>query len=324
MSSPRAPRLSASSFFLTLFIAVWSGGASASDSAVAECKKLQAAAEADNSEVTDAAAEQEVPLELSVYNVCVDQVSVLLQHAWAPLLARSPQQLTLSDLSGLYQAHQRYTDRKAHTVLPMDGLNAALAQLDQPPPEVLSWWQRLRQWVLEWWREDSEVEFNWLENLSISETAVKAVLYGSLGLILLMVVGIVINEFRAALPRRKNTQARAWLEDGPQAPVELSFEAVAAAPLREQPGLLLLLVLRRLELAGLLKLRDSHTHRDINTAAGAIEQGDLLRFLSRSAERATFGNWQPELDDMEKLREIGKQVCATLPTGPAGKIGVSP
>jgi len=109
-----------------------------------------------------------------------------------------------------------------------------------------------------------------------------------------------------------DSYAALWDETAPRHSPALDFAQIARAPLREQPGLLLRLVLARLRSAGLMNVGASCTHRELTAATSGLIFGSGMGELCSSAERATFGNWHPDTQDMGRLFETGRSVCREI------------
>lgn len=244
---------------------------------------------------------------------CPVQTDLLAQHSWANLLVREPQELMLLDLRGFYAFSNYSESRNTLDVLDDSKLGGILNGLELPQPEPVSLWRRILDWLKQWWQPEQEQEFDWLERFIPSETTLKLIMFVSIALVVVGAIGIVVVELRAGLVHRRRAYHSQWSDDFFEATSGLSLDDVQAAPLAEQPGLLLRWLLEQLQASGLLGLRASLTHRDISAATANLDQHDSVARVSSAAERATFGGWVPSRQEMQELLELGKTVPAGLP-----------
>lgn len=247
----------------------------------------------------------------AILGACRAQLDALLQHPWAPLLARDASAVTLADLEGFYRVADLYVGPAPLTVVDPSVLGSVMATLGQTPDQPLSLWERALHWVLDWLGGDEQSDAGWLKDLSISETLVRFFLYACLALIVLLALAVILTEFRHVSFGRRMQDSR-WEDEQLAEMVSPGFDQLLAAPLRDQPGLLLAIILARLQAIGVLQMRSSATHRDIATAVQSLQQGEAVASISEAAERATFGDWHPRQEDMAQLLQTGRRICKTL------------
>lgn len=240
-------------------------------------------------------------VELGINYFCPEETDRLLAHPLSSMLVAEREQLQLSDLEGFYWLAQDYAGASPLERVGLDSMSEALAQLDMPRDTGLSFWQRVREWWKSLFGDSEPPEFEWLKDFTLSEDVVKAVMYSSLGLIVLLALVIVGMEVRAAGRYRRADGVQRWRDAGPGRRKPLTLDEVRGAPLAEQPGLLLLLLLQRLTDAGQLQVASSFTHRDISAAARGLGDGGDLEQLSVAAERAAYGGWEPREKDVSAL-----------------------
>lgn len=245
----------------------------------------------------------------SLMDICPVQVDALLQHPWSLGLARETEDLVFADLTGLQPLYQWYSALDAVSVVDVNAVDGILRALDLPAAEAPSWWQQLWRTLQDWLHKEDTQLPSWFDNISISEFAVKTVMYGSIALVLLMALGIVGAEVRLGLANRRRADTVKWDEKQSEPAIALDFEQLSRAPLRMQPGLLLDLILALLRASDVLQLRRSCTHRDVTAATANLEQGEALGQISAAAEHATFGNWCPAPQEMQQLLETGRHAC---------------
>ena len=293
----------------------WSGPAQAaiSERDVEACRALVEEYRA--LEVKETSSEDECSLgrlDLGIDLICPEQAEALSTHPWAPLLVRSTGDLKLADLEGLHAFSRAHQAGAPRPVVDTDSLPVVLAQLDRPTKESLSLAERFWQALRDWWKGSDVANVNWLEGISVPEVVLTSLYYGSVALLLLLAIGIVWVEVRAANITRRRTRPSTWRDAGPGATRSLSVDDIRRAPLREQPRLLLRLALDRLMASGVLRVPVSATHREI--AGLALTGGGALRQLSEAAERAAFGGWQPREPDMQELEDAFSRLVHETPT----------
>jgi len=244
--------------------------------------------------------------------ICPEQAEALSTHPWASLLARSHDELKLEDLEGLHAFSRDYQAGPPRSVVDSGSLPAILAQLDRPAEESISLQERFWKALRDWWKGSDVSSVNWLEGISVPEVVLTSLYYGSVALLLLLALGIVWVEVRAANLTRRRTRPATWRDAGPGTARSLSLDDIRRAPVRDQPGLLLRLALERLMSSGVLRVPVSATHREI--AGLALADGGALRQISEAAERAAFGGWQPRDLDMDELEGAFTRLVNEVPT----------
>ncbi len=238
---------------------------------------------------------------LGIDYFCPEATERLLAHPLASLLVPQRDQLYLSDLEGFYGLARDYAGAAPLQRVGLASLPGALAQLDRSRDTGLSFWQRVREWWKTLWGDSEPPEFEWLKDFELSESVVRAVMYSSLGLIVLLALVVIGMEVRAAGGSRRADDVQRWRDAGPGRRKPLTLDDVRSAPTADQPGLLLLLLLQRLTDAGQLRVASSFTHRDIALAARELDDGGELAQLSAAAERAAYGGWEPRENDVSAL-----------------------
>lgn len=263
---------------------------------------------ADDSELPANAMQEASPLVLT----CPELAERLAEHRLAPLLARAQGERSLADLEGLLDIEAFYSRTSPAQKTTAGALEKALASLHVKPPPPVSAWAQVLNWLTQKWRGSGLQLPAWMDDISISEDAIKWTLYATIALVVIVALVIVSNELRHGLKTRRKPGADSWMVGGTAVRHGLSFGDLAGALLAEQPGLLLRIVLAGLERAGRIDYRVSMTHRDIVAVAGQMENGTGLATISTAAERCAFGSWQPLRQEMDVLMESGRNLLAEL------------
>jgi hypothetical protein len=298
---------------VTTLACLLAAGLQASPDPIDECAALLEEYAAEQPESSENVEECVIPVVTPPLNeVCPEQVASLLRDPWSSGLARNSDELVLADLKGLELLRREYAGVKPEAVVNTADVAGVLAGLELSPEETASLWQQFLRWLREWF-ENEDTDFSGMfEHISFSEATLKMIMYSAIGLIILLAILVVGGELRLALRNRRSTETFGWRERKAEHSPPLDFDQLARAPLREQPGLLLKIIMAQLQATGILRLRSSCTHRDITSAAAALDLGDGLGTISNAAERATFGDWCPAEEDMAALLETGQGVCLAI------------
>ncbi len=199
--------------------------------------------------------------------------------------------------------------------LSLDALDPILAELaTTTETEVLSLWDRLWQWLderLNPVRDDADLA--WLNDFRVSDTVARWIFYLTAALIVLLGIGIVVNELRHANAFRRRRKLGGGRITDPDVVPSTSVEDLLSVPLSEQPAMLLRLILARLE-----NLRDRHvslTHREIVRATHGLRpaQSQPLHKIANFAERIRYGGWLPQQSEIEPVIGAGRALLSELP-----------
>lgn len=216
----------------------------------------------------------------------------VLPEGWRDQLHRGQ----LDDLRGLVH---RYLDTPAQVAPDAGAIRAVLDQLAREQVQTpRSWRAAFMEWLRSWFANRDAGSSGWLdrllERLALSIDVVKALTYGLLALVVVAAVVLVVRELRAAglLSRRggfaPRSDAAAMPGTGASAPDIVDLDAVA---LRDQPAVLLRLLVARLLANGQLRVERSLTHRELVTHSAFADAESRTRFLrvAQLAERALYG-----------------------------------
>jgi hypothetical protein len=246
-----------------------------------------------------------------------------LPENWQQRLNRS----AIADLS--WQLH-RYQSRSSSTAPRVVTLYQVAHSLNQPQPRH-GWWQDVKDWLrqLLFTRSSPAASFlsRWWSQLSPSQLLLRSILYGLLGAIIVMALWIVRRELQAA--RAGAGAAKRALQRSAQLPPAAAATTPALADidraaLREQPALLLRLLVQALLQSGRLRGERSLTHRELGVRGAFDDPEQQLRFvrISLLAERLLYGasvaaisaTTQPQIDD---ALTDGRQLYVQLLAGRA-------
>lgn len=271
--------------------------------------------------------EQDAEEYLRAGETCPALTAAIAGSVWnEALLGSSAEDLSAQALVSLAELALAYEATTNASGIGVDSLDAVLASIREPDIAVeISLWSRFMSWLRELLGFGREGGSNWLaewlQSIAIpGQVALAIVIAIGIGL-LLVTIGIIVNELKEAgvLGRRA---AKAALPEGAafadDAPRVSSIDDVRRAPLARQPGLLLMLIVDALR--RYVPIAPSTTHRDLMTATSALRatQREPYARVVTSAERATFGGWTPAPDDLEPLLASGESLLASLTTTPDG------
>lgn len=251
------------------------------------------------------------PADYLVAEYCEAFPDAVAASRWAEALpADEAGWLSAAGLASLIEL-ERAVARRTETrpTLAADQLDAAIERLRPFEPEpAMSLWERLVKWIVDWLESDqvqSSGLIEWLRSLSLPEGTARIIVVGTSAVIVLLAIAIALNEIRRArAPRRRSASAaggHASLHDVTDVP--LSFERIKSLPLRQQPGALFVHVVAGLHERRRVEVRDDQTHREViqSVRKGETTATDRFESVATAAERAVFGGWTPEPEELASL-----------------------
>jgi hypothetical protein len=179
-----------------------------------------------------------------------------------------------------------------------------------------SWWERLLSWLRQRHKDRDDVDLRWLdawlEKLSFSETTAEIVTYSVAALLLLLAIGLVINEVRLARQGRSAFRPHRTVHSGPTgaAPVAAATPPDAQQLPGKLPELLNVCIDYLIRNQRLPEARSSTNreflhhllHRGDNAASGFDQ-------LLQQAECVLYGDRHI---DAQTLRQCRQQAAALL------------
>lgn len=221
-------------------------------------------------------------------------LSAQLPERWQQWLDRS----SLEDLSQLLRRYQSPLPSAAPGVATLHQVAHTLT-LSEPPH---GWWQDFKAWLWKWLSPtgstDSSWLSRWLSSVTLPQLLLQSLMYLLIGMVLVGTVWIVWRELRlAGLGARNGPAANrsSPLPAGAGRSADaspLSLDAVDRAPPREQPALLLRLLVQALLQSGRLSNDRPLTHRELAVRSNFDDSGQRERFerISLLAERLMYGS----------------------------------
>lgn len=237
----------------------------------------------------------------------------------------SENQLSLLSRDGLHSLLKlvvRYEQAPERETISVDTLAPVLDSLRKPPvPEQsLSWYERLKRWLRDIFeqqesqsgKQDSWLS-RWLDEHELPKTVRQVLLYGAVALVVLLALGIVINEVRtAARGRRRRSAATAGDEAdalGTMRTAELEPKVSG-----EQPSALLRLLIATLVKTGRLQGAQSLTHRELTKRARFDDssQRESFQKIAQLAEHEVFSGQDVASDELGAALQAGRNLDAQL------------
>ena len=255
------------------------------------------------------------PVTLGV--VCPSLANDFESHPWRSLLPLSAEQLSVSDAFSLQRLRDEYLNPSdgASTFVSTANLAAILEDLPHRVEEGASWWDRFVNWLDETFGGESGALPEWLQDFTVAEGVFDWILYLSIAAVVILAVGIVLNEIaQHRKGRRRRLDSDPWQVAAAES-TPLALNDVRAAPPGLQPGLLLQLIVEQLQQQRLVSLQAGTTHRNVVKATRDLPQQSVIARLAGAAERARYGGWHPDAADVAALTEDGEDALNTLSGG---------
>jgi hypothetical protein len=160
-----------------------------------------------------------------------------------------------------------------------------------------------------------------VSHVGISQSLRQLIAYAALTAVILLAVGIVINEVRAAglLPKRGGAAPRRHGSRDTRS-ARMAWSDVERAALPDKPRLLLELIVRRLSERGYLPPAGALTVRELTRAARLPESDDRARLteLALTAERVRYSAGELESAALDESVARGRELLDRLDAGTQG------
>jgi hypothetical protein len=193
-------------------------------------------------------------------------------------------------------------------------------------PNTDGWWSRFKAWlrsILETRAQTTDESWftRMVSHVGISQSLRQLIAYAALTAVILLAVGIVINEVRAAglLPKRGGAAPRRHGSRDTRS-ARMAWSDVERAALPDKPRLLLELIVRRLSDRGYLPPAGALTVRELTRAARLPESDDRARLteLALTAERVRYSAGELESAALDESVARGRELLDRLDAGTQG------
>jgi hypothetical protein len=240
-----------------------------------------------------------------------------------PLQAPLGEDVTPAQLLDLRALHQttRHLPGAVNNEADPATLSPILKQMDTASEEP-GLWERFRAWLLEHLRSDDEAQswlVEWLDNVEIDEDTATLIFGLLIVAIVLMGVGVVLNELmKADLRFSGSTARRSRLHpgDGLQGDAP-DWQTIASLPAGQQPAAALRYLLEALDRANIIPARRAWTYREyakaIRSRLPAV--ANAFTHLTAAAEMAVYGNREPSERESRQLLASAEAVKHALEQG---------
>jgi hypothetical protein len=157
-------------------------------------------------------------------------------------------------------------------------------------------------WLSRWWNEHE-----------LPEVVRQILVYGAVAIVILLALGIVINEVRTAARGRRRqsiaTDGDSADVSGTMQPAELHSKVIG-----EQPSALLRLLIATLVKTGRLSSAQSLTHRELTKTARFDDpsQRESFQKIAQLAEREVFSGQDVASDELGDVLQAGRTLDAQL------------
>jgi hypothetical protein len=250
-------------------------------------------------------------------NACPGLTSALEEAGYLPLLSTAERDaLDVYGLSDLLAVDDWYRQQEARdvdvsTLAPI--LDSLRAEEPDRAPGLLERFQRWLRSLFERQKSDPDTWFSrWLDELDVSQTVVRTILLVAIGLLLVMVVGVIYNELRAAglLRQRPVVQDDAVRT----APSSASADDLDALSADHKASLLLRMLVATLVRSGRLRTERGLTHRELSARAtfDDAQQRESFRRVASLAERTVYGGRELTAEEVEPVVAVARALDAQL------------
>jgi hypothetical protein len=234
------------------------------------------------------------------------------------------EQLTPFGLVDLERLDARYREsiaKAAGTQASVDDLKPILESLQKPTQaEVpLTWFEKFKRWLRNLFEQREQESQSWLErwlkDVKVPQTVTRWLVYGAIGLVIILAIVVIINELRAAgVLRRRAKQAARDLSVSERGENNMAVTDLDALDERERPAALLKLLVATLVKTGRLRAEKSLTHRELSRRAAfdVAEQRDRFEELALLGEMLLYGHSSVPRERIEAVVQGGRALQSEL------------
>lgn len=259
---------------------------------------------------------------------CPDAARLLNDHAVSqnldidPADPMYPQEVeTLAQLA-------RFLDRDPIPLplqrLKLTTLEAVLAETSRPIESAPTWWQRLKQWLKEWFGDSGDVQSgwlrDWLDRLSLP-TWVGVLLRYVFGILIVVLAAVLIAREVGRFRRggRREDRVNTGGSIPVTSPISLTWQAHEAGAPARRAGLLLMQIWSDLMTAGRIEPDWSRTNRQLTASAqrSGLQQHHTLDEIVQRVESVVYGGQNIEHGDVDGMADRARAAGLITETKPA-------
>ena len=316
---PATPRIALLGFCMTLTMPqCWAAAAELAEQ-LETCVAQAASAQANVTEVRA----------MVLVQSCPEAARLLNDHAVSQNLGIDPADpMYPQEVETLAQL-ARFLDRDPIPLpsqrLKLTTLEAVLAETSRPVESAPTWWQRLKQWLKEWFGDSEDAQSgwlrDWLDRLSLPSW-VGVLLRYVFGILIVVLAAVLIAREVGRFRRRGGRANR--VNPGASIPVTSPIPSTwqaheAGAPAR-RAGLLLMQIWSDLMTAGRIERDWSRTNRQFIASAqrSGLQPHHALDEIVQRVESVVYGGQHIEHGDVDGMAERARAAGLITATKPAG------
>ncbi len=256
---------------------------------------------------------------------CPDLTPSLLASPWAPWLPadwnKADNQLSAQGLSELRDLLAREAaPAPAGSGLHVERVGAVLARVTAPPPSQTGWWSRFKQRLRGLFAPRPAQQGGWWRRLfgevHLGQGVVKAIVWGSLALVVALALAVVLNELRLAGLLRTRQRIARGVSGADAGGLGLTLTEIERASLGAQPALLLEFIATRLAEQERLPPARALTVQEVARRARLPNEADRARLAELAAvcERVRFSGRDVAPQTLTGALAQGRELLTMLAT----------
>jgi hypothetical protein len=253
---------------------------------------------------------------------CPGITAALEKSGYLPFIpAEEHGKLYSYQIADLHEITTRYSAQPAADEIDPAALAPVLeAMRKEEAARPLTWFERFKRWLramLARQQGDSESLLSrWLEQFTVPANVRNAILYTSIVLIVVLAIGVIVNELRVAGIFRRGSAApgrRVVGADGSLI-IDATDADLDSVPPDARVPLLLRMLVSTLVKSGRLRAERALTHSELGLRAtfDDTEQRECFRSVALLAERAVYGADEMRPEEFEPVVTAGRALNARL------------
>lgn len=253
---------------------------------------------------------------------CPGITEALEASGYLPFIpAKEREELYPFHIADLHEIANRYARQPTAGQIDPAALEPVLEEMrKEEAARPLTWFERFKRWLramLARQQSDSESLLSrWLEQFTVPANVRNAILYTSIILIVVLAIGVIINELRMAGVFRQGAAApgrRVVGADGSLI-IDATDADLDSVPPDARVPLLLRMLVSTLVKSGRLRAERALTHSELGLRAtfDDTDQRECFRSVALLAERAVYGADEMRPEEFEPVVTAGRALNARL------------